>query len=172
MEDLLKVGVITTTHGVRGEVKVFPTTDNAERFLELEYVLLDTGRELRRLDIKNVRFFKNLVILKFDGIDNINDIEKYKGKDFCLITYEMLKTANSSTGEQKVKSSNMVFLPPLGMRFFDIHALLPYSIEVSNVLLDAIHRLWVMLLDMYKVDKGSIYLNVRPGTLTIEDEKN
>ena len=97
---------------------------------------------------------------------------KYKGKDFCLITYEMLKTANSSTGELKVKSSNMVFLPPLGMRFFDIHALLPYSIEVSNVLLDAIHRLWVMLLDMYKVDKGSIYLNVRPGTLTIEDEKN
>ena len=84
MEDLLKVGVITTTHGVRGEVKVVPTTDNAERFLELEYVLLDTGRELRRLDIKNVRFFKNLVILKFDGIDNINDIEKYKGKDLWI----------------------------------------------------------------------------------------
>ena len=84
MEDLLKVGVITTTHGVRGEVKVFPTTDDAERFLELEYVLLDTGRELRRLDIKDVRFFKNLVILKFDGIDNINDIEKYKGKDLWI----------------------------------------------------------------------------------------
>ena len=84
MEDLLKVGVITTTHGVRGEVKVFPTTDDAERFLELEYVLLDIGRELRRLDIKNVRFFKNLVILKFDGIDNINDIEKYKGKDLWI----------------------------------------------------------------------------------------
>ncbi|WP_270443901.1 ribosome maturation factor RimM [Blautia intestinalis] len=84
MEDLLKVGVITTTHGVRGEVKVFPTTDDAERFLELEYVLLDTGRELRRLDIKNVRFFKNLVILKFDGIDNIDDIEKYKGKDLWI----------------------------------------------------------------------------------------
>ena len=84
MEDLLKVGVITTTHGVRGEIKVFPTTDDAERFLELEYVLLDTGRELRRLDIKNVRFFKNLVILKFDGIDNINDIEKYNGKDLWI----------------------------------------------------------------------------------------
>ena len=35
MEDLLKVGVITTTHGVRGEVKVFPTTDDAERFLDI-----------------------------------------------------------------------------------------------------------------------------------------
>ena len=71
MEDLLKVGVITTTHGVRGEVKVYPTTDDAERFLDLDYVMLDTGKEYRRLDIKNVRFFKNLAILKFDGIDNI-----------------------------------------------------------------------------------------------------
>ena len=84
MEDLLKVGVITTTHGVRGEVKVYPTTDEPQRFLDLEYVLLDTGKELRRLDIKNVRFFKNLVILKFDGIDNINDIEMYKGRDLWV----------------------------------------------------------------------------------------
>ena len=77
MEDLLKVGVITTTHGVRGEVKVFPTTD-PDRFLDLEYVLLDAGREMKKLEIRNVKFFKNLVILKFDGIDNINDVEKYK----------------------------------------------------------------------------------------------
>lgn len=83
MEDLLKVGVITTTHGVRGEVKIFPTTD-AERFMELEYVILDTGREKRELTIQNVKFFKNLVILKFEGIDNINDIEKYKGKELWV----------------------------------------------------------------------------------------
>ena len=84
MEDLLKVGVITTPHGVRGEVKVFPTTDEAERFLELDYVLLDTGRELRKLEIQNVKFFKNLAILKFKGIDNINDIEMYKGRDLWI----------------------------------------------------------------------------------------
>lgn len=84
MEDLLKVGVITTTHGVRGEAKVYPTTDEPERFLELDYVLLDTGRELQKLEIKNVKFFKNLVILKFKGVDNINDIEKYKGRDLWI----------------------------------------------------------------------------------------
>ena len=84
MEDLLKVGVITTTHGVRGEVKVFPTTDDAERFLDIEYVLLDTGKELRRLNIKNVKFYKNLAILKFEGVDNINDIEMYKGRDLWI----------------------------------------------------------------------------------------
>lgn len=84
MENLLKVGVITTTHGVRGEVKVFPTTDDAERFLDISYVLLDTGKEMRRLEIQGVKFFKNLAILKFKGIDNINDIEKYKGRDLWI----------------------------------------------------------------------------------------
>ena len=52
----IKVGVITTTHGVRGEVKVFPTTD-PERFLDLEYVILDAGREMKKLEIRNVKFF-------------------------------------------------------------------------------------------------------------------
>lgn len=84
MEDLLQVGVITTTHGVRGEVKVFPTTDSAERFQDLDYVILDAGKEQIRLEIQGVKFFKNLAILKFKGIDNINDIEKYKGKGLWI----------------------------------------------------------------------------------------
>lgn len=84
MEDLLQVGVITTTHGVRGEVKVFPTTDSAERFQDLDYVILDTGREQIKLEIQGVKFFKKLAILKFKGIDNINDIEKYKGKGLWI----------------------------------------------------------------------------------------
>ena len=78
MENLLQVGVITTTHGIRGEVKVFPTTDDPKRFLDLKNVILDDGKTTLDLEIQNVKFFKNLVILKFKGIDNINDIEKYK----------------------------------------------------------------------------------------------
>ncbi len=58
MEDLLKVGVITTTHGVRGEVKVYPTTDDAERFLDLDYVMLDTGKEYRRLGYQERKIFQ------------------------------------------------------------------------------------------------------------------
>ena len=76
-EDYLQVGVITTTHGIRGEVKVFPTTDDPTRFEKLKNVMLDTGRALLPLEIQNVKYFKQYVILKFKGIDNINDIEKY-----------------------------------------------------------------------------------------------
>lgn len=78
MEELLQVGVITSTHGVHGEVKVYPTTDDATRFKQLKHVLLDTGKETLPLEIQGVKFFKQFVILKFKGIDNINDIEKYK----------------------------------------------------------------------------------------------
>ena len=84
MEDLLQIGVITTTHGIRGEVKVYPTTDDVHRFEELNSLLLDTGREYRELEIQNVKYFKQYAILKFRGIDNINDIEKYKGKSLYV----------------------------------------------------------------------------------------
>ncbi len=116
MEDYLKVGVITTTHGVRGEVKVYPTTDTPERFLDLPHVFLQEkssthgphsqgktsdrtqhiqekastqglhsqgkphdskvdlqGKtEYRELNIENVKFFKNLVILKFREINDMD----------------------------------------------------------------------------------------------------
>ncbi len=80
MEDLLQVGAIAQTHGIRGEVKVFPMTDDVRRFQKLKEIILDTGREKMTLEIEGVKYFKKFVILKFKGIDNINDIERYKGK--------------------------------------------------------------------------------------------
>ncbi len=87
MEKLLKVGVISSTHGLKGEVKVFPTTDDVKRFRQLKEVLLDAGDEKTVLQIEQVKFFKQFVILKFKGIDDIEDVQKYKGKDL-LVTRE------------------------------------------------------------------------------------
>ena len=82
MDDMLRVGVISSTHGVRGEVKVYPTTDDVNRFKKLKTVILDLGRgEQMTLNIESVKFFKNMVILKFKEFNNINEIEKYKGRD-------------------------------------------------------------------------------------------
>ncbi len=87
MEELLQVGVITATHGIRGEVKVFPTTDDPSRFKKLKKVLLDTGKEKLELEIEQVKFFKQFVILKFKGFDDINEVEKYRKKPL-LVTRE------------------------------------------------------------------------------------
>ena len=84
MEDLLQVGIIASTHGVRGEVKVYPTTDDPRRFRRLKEVVLDTGKQKMNLEIEGVKFFKQFVILKFKGLDNINDIEKYRQKSLYV----------------------------------------------------------------------------------------
>lgn len=89
---------------------------------------------------------------------------QYKDKDFVMITYEMIH----STGTKR-QTTNLVFLPPLGIRYFDIDILLPYSVKASNVLTYEIHTLWVLLLDMYKKDKTRVLLDISPRELTIEE---
>ncbi|MCD7737092.1 MAG: ribosome maturation factor RimM [Lachnospiraceae bacterium] len=88
MQELLQVGAVTSTHGLAGEVKVFPTTDDPARFKKLKSVLLETkhapragasSADMRPVEIERVRFFKNLVILKFRGLDRIEDVENFRG---------------------------------------------------------------------------------------------
>ena len=87
MEQFLKIGIISSTHGLKGEVKVYPTTSDIHRFNDMIDIIVDTGREHLVLEIQQVKFFKKMVILKFKGIDHISDVEKYKGKDL-LVTRE------------------------------------------------------------------------------------
>ena len=84
MEPYLRVGVISSTHGLKGEVKVFPTTDDPERFRELKQVLLDTGKGYLPLKITGVRFFKNQVILKVREFQDINEVDRYRGRDLLI----------------------------------------------------------------------------------------
>lgn len=87
MEEFFQVGVITATHGIHGEVKVFPTTDDPNRFKKLKKVLLDTGIQKLELEVAGVKFFKKFVILKFKEFDDINQVEKYR-KCPLLVTRE------------------------------------------------------------------------------------
>ena len=102
MEDFLRVGVVTTTHGVRGEVKVYPTTDDPKRFLDLEKVFVEeaalpsAGNAVKagshaappvirtERAIESVRFFKNLVILKLSGIDDMDRAAKLRGAELYV----------------------------------------------------------------------------------------
>ena len=85
--DVFRVGVITDTHGLKGELKVYPTTEDPDRFLELKDVLLgnDEGpKPLMEVTITGVRFFKNLVIIKLKGYDDINQVEGFKKQELYV----------------------------------------------------------------------------------------
>lgn len=91
MEDLLQVGAITSTHGVRGEVKVFPTTDDAKRFSKLKEVEMETKEGTTTLHIKGVKYFKQFVILKFAEYDTLNEVESIKGRKLFVTRKNAVK---------------------------------------------------------------------------------
>ena len=91
MINRLQVGAITSTHGIKGEVKVYPTTDDPKRFEELKQVILETPTGDLTLEIEGVRYFKQFVIVKFKGMDNINQIEKYKGLNLVVTRENAVK---------------------------------------------------------------------------------
>lgn len=84
MEERFQVGIISSTHGVHGEVKVYPTTDDARRFKKLKEVILDTGKGDRILEIESVKFFKQMVILKLKGIESPEEARKFAQKSLYV----------------------------------------------------------------------------------------
>ncbi len=85
MEQKFQVGIISSAHGIKGEAKVYPTTDDPARFKKLKKVLLDTGKEEKEVEIESVKFFKQFVILKFKGIDDRNEIERLRTRSLYVM---------------------------------------------------------------------------------------
>ena len=91
MDDLLKIGIITSTHGIRGEVKVYPTTDDVKRFKALKECYIMTKQGPVAVEASGCKFFKQMVILKFKEIDSINDVEQYRQCDLCVTREHAVK---------------------------------------------------------------------------------
>ena len=81
MNDILEIGQVVNTHGVRGELKIMPWCDDPEIYNELEYFYIDG----KKYNIKRTRLHKNCEIVAVEGIDNINDAELLKNK---IVTVE------------------------------------------------------------------------------------
>lgn len=78
MEEYLEIGQIVNTNGLKGTLKVKPLTDDITRFEELETIYIEKAKELIEFKIQEVKYSKNMVLLKLEGIDSIDEAEKYK----------------------------------------------------------------------------------------------
>lgn len=78
MEQLMEIGQIVNTYGIKGFVKVMPFTDNINRFEDLDSIYLQTKKGLETFEIEEVKYSKNMVLLKLKGIDDINIAENYR----------------------------------------------------------------------------------------------
>ncbi|HEX2924692.1 MAG TPA: ribosome maturation factor RimM [Ruminiclostridium sp.] len=79
MLEYLIVGQLINTHGVKGELKASALTDDPQRFRKLQWVYIDRNGSLEKHNISSVKFFKQFVIIKFEGVDSIEEAEKLKG---------------------------------------------------------------------------------------------
>lgn len=84
MTEFLQIGVVTSAHGLKGEVKIFPTTDDANRFKKLKEIYMDLGNGNIPLTVESVKYSKGRPILKFKTYDRIEDIEKMVGKSLLI----------------------------------------------------------------------------------------
>ncbi len=87
MLQYLKVGQIINTHGVKGEFKVFPLTDNLKRFSKLKFLYIKSGNEYKKFDVNGVKYSGELVILKLNGIEDMNAAIEYK-KQYIYVDRE------------------------------------------------------------------------------------
>lgn len=94
MEDYLRIGVVTTAHGVKGELKVFPTTDDAARYKKLKSLIVNTRKiNMAEFKVESVKFFKQFVILKLEGINTMDDALLYKDAELFVERKNAVKCA-------------------------------------------------------------------------------
>lgn len=85
MENYTVVGKITNTHGVKGELKIFPLTDDIKRFDYLKRAYI--GENKIQVNLEKVRYHKNLAVIKFKEYDDINEVLKFKS-DYIYVDDE------------------------------------------------------------------------------------
>ncbi len=84
MNKMLRVGAVIKPHGIRGEIKVWPTTDTLDRFSEISELIMQKDAEEAPVAIESVKYFKNIIILKLRGIDTMEDAEALRGADLYV----------------------------------------------------------------------------------------
>lgn len=131
MEQLLEIGQIVNTYGIKGFMKVIPYTDDITRFEQLETIYIDTKKSLEEFAIEEVKYSKNVVLLKLKGIDDINSAEKYRN---CYL---------------KIDRKNAVKLPKNSYFIIDLIGIDVYSDE--EVLLGKVE-------DIFSTGSNDVYV--------------
>ena len=78
MEEYFEIGQIVNTSGLKGVLKVKPFTDDIKKFSNFKTIYIKTKNSLVEFKIEQVRYVKNMVMLKLAEIDTVEEAEKYR----------------------------------------------------------------------------------------------
>ena len=137
-QEYFEIGQIVNTFGIKGFVKVKPFTDDLERFEELESIYIVKNKELKEINIEQIKYHKNLVLIKFKGIDDINMAEKYKN---CYIK---IKRENA----RKLPQNTYFIADLIGIKVYDENG--NFLGRVDDIYNNKIHDIYVIKDDLGK----------------------
>ena len=137
-QEYFEIGQIVNTFGIKGFVKVKPFTDDLERFEELESIYIVKNKELKEFNIEQIKYHKNLVLIKFKGIDDINMAEKYKN---CYIK---IKRENT----RKLPQNTYFIADLIGIKVYDEKG--NFLGKVDDIYNNKIHDIYVIKDDLGK----------------------
>ena len=124
MTKYISVGKILNFHGIKGEAKVGFTKNQEDFFCSLKYVFVKVEHEYKQLDISSIRLNKNFALVKFEGINSINELMEYKG----AFLYVEEGTIRDSLEEDEFLIDELV-----GLSVFDLDGKKQgYVVGVSN----------------------------------------
>ncbi|MCR5468523.1 MAG: hypothetical protein K6F37_06145 [Lachnospiraceae bacterium] len=84
---------------------------------------------------------------------------------FNMITYEMIRTSGS-----ECHTTTFVFFPPLGIRYFNLRTLFPYSVKADSMVTQSVHMLWNQLLALAKKNDPNIKIDANESEISVEDD--
>ena len=137
-QEYFEIGQIVNTFGIKGFVKVKPFTDDLERFEELESIYIVKNKEFKEFNIEQIKYHKNLVLIKFKGIDDINIAEKYKN---CYIK---IKRENA----RKLPQNTYFIADLIGIKVYDEKG--NFLGRVDDIYNNKIHDIYVIKDDLGK----------------------
>lgn len=108
MERYFEIGQIVNTSGLKGVIKVKPFTDDITKFNKLKNIYISVKKDLKEFKIEEVRINKNMVFLKLEGIDTIEEAEKYRN---CYLKIKRDK-------DEKLEEGSYYVVDILGCRVY------------------------------------------------------
>lgn len=124
-----------------------------------------------RIDVQTTEGNEEKYVVTEDGRDwtvdecYVSYLCNYHGSEFCMITYEMIKTSGT-----QVRTVNYLFLPPLGIRLFSLHTLLPHSVETDSMLIAQVHALWEALTALKKKGSSQVEFYIAEASVNVEED--
>lgn len=169
--DSLKIGQIVNTHGVKGEIKVYPYTDDIENLSKLKKIFLDSDLKLEYL-VRGSKIIKNMIVFKLDGVDTIEQtkdlmqkyiyIKKKEIKEENTYYIEDLINLDIYTAEDSNDFSKASYFGKL-VQIFNIGANDVYEVKTENnvVYLPAIKDV-ILKIDL---ENKRIYVKIMEGLI-------